>query len=619
MKIAICTTPIRPEATTYPPFGSMAVIQSLQKIGESVDFLDIDFHRFSYEEVENYFKRGKFKIVGISAVVSTAYINTKSISDVIRRVSPHTLIVCGGNLAASSEILLRKTDVDICVIGDGEITFRELVTIAKEQENFFEDWRSNQFLNETKGLAFLDTAKQFIFTGFRHAPEAEDIESPDFSILDKSGSLNYFIYPVSLATKTIQEHQSDNWRETTVISAKGCVARCTFCHRFERGYRVRPIEQLKEHIKYLYDTHSVRSISFGDENFGSNRDLTRELALFLGKMGIRWSVAGVRARTVTAEDLLFWKIHGCHRAVYGVESGSESILKIMQKGTTRQQNFEAMRWVADAGLTTTLQYVIGMPGESDRTIDESIDFAIQTSKFYCYPKSLPSLNLSINYAQALPGTPLYEFARENGYLGTTLESEEEYLIKISDLDAYSSDHFINYTGLPLLKVLMWRYRMIGMVDANYIQNEMGISLDNFEVLRSLWSAFISAVLFRSGKHRIASRSPLMKKLSVHLEETVDHSAGYFNISKGAQFSLLYFGQIRKISYPLMAIFVAWNQSNSILGSLKLLGGHLVWSSTKGFRSKAQVPSRSLRKSINVSSTTEKLDGSIAMVPIRMGR
>ena len=257
MKIAICTTPIRPEATTYPPFGSMAVIQSLQKIGESVDLFDIDFHRFSYEEVENYFKQGKFKIVGISAVVSTAYINTKSISDVIRRVSPHTLIVCGGNLAASSEILLRKTDVDICVIGDGEITFRELVTIAKEQENFFENWRSNQFLNETKGLAFLDTAEQFIFTGFRHAPEAEDIESPDFSILDKSGSLDYFIYPISLATKTSQEHQSEIWRETTVISAKGCVARCTFCHRFERGYRVRPIEQLKEHIQYLFDTHSV--------------------------------------------------------------------------------------------------------------------------------------------------------------------------------------------------------------------------------------------------------------------------------------------------------------------------------------------------------------------------
>ena len=619
MKIAICTTPIRPEPTTYPPFGSMAVVQSLRKIGENVDFYDIDFHRFTIEEIESYFKCRNFEIVGISAVVSTAYLNTKSISEIIRRVSPQTLIVCGGNLAASSEILLRKTDVDICVIGDGEITFRELVAIAKEQENFFKVWRSSNLLSETKGLAFLDSDRQFVFTGFRHAPEAEEIESPDFSILKKSGSLDYFIYPVIGLANTMLGQQSESYRETTVISAKGCVARCTFCHRFERGYRVRPIEQLKEHIQDLYDTHNVRSISFGDENFGSNRELTRELAQFLGKIGIRWNVAGVRARTVTAEDLLFWKMHGCHRAVYGVESGSESILKIMQKGTTRQQNFEAMRWVSDAGMTTTLQYVIGMPGESDRTIDESIEFAIQTSSFYCYPKSLPSLNLSINYAQALPGTPLYEFARENGYLGSTLESEEEYLIKISDLDAYSSDHFINYTGLPLLKVLMWRYRMIGMIDSHFIQHEMGISLTSFEILRSLWSAFISAVLFRFGKHRLDQSSPLMKKLSVHLEEAVEHSAGYFNISKGAQFSLLYFGPIKKLSYPLMAIFVAWNQSKSILGALELLGSHLVWSVTRRFRSDAQIPARSLRKSIDVMSTTNKLDGSIEMVPIRLGR
>ena len=161
--------------------------------------------------------------------------------------------------------------------------------------------------------------------------------------------------------------------------------------------------------------------------------------------------------------------------------------------------------------------------------------------------------------------------------------------------------------------------MIGMIDAHFIQHEMGISLTSFEILRSLWSAFISAVLLRFGKHRINQRSPLMKKLSVHLEETVEHSAGYFNISKGAQFSLLYFGPIKKLSYPLMAIFVAWNQSKSILGALKLLGSHLVWSVPRRFRRDIQIPARSLRKSIDVMSTTEKLDGSIEMVPIRLGR
>ena len=619
MKIAICTTPIRPIPTTYPPFGSMAIIQSLRKIHEKVDFFDIDFHRFSNEEIEDYFRKGNFDVVGISAVVSTAYSNTKSISSIIKRVSPQTLVVCGGNLCASSEILLRKTDVDICVIGDGEITFLELISFAKKNLNFRETWRSSKMLSEISGLAFLDDTKQFVFTGFRHAPEADEIESPDFSILQESRSLEYFIYENDISGKKNQDSGRGLTKETTVISAKGCVARCTFCHRWERGYRARPIDQLIAHIKHLYNDYGVRSIHFGDENFGSNKDLSHELALFLGELGISWEVAGVRARTVSLDELMHWKSNGCRRAVYGVESGSESILKIMQKGITRQQNFDAMRWVSEAGMTTTLQYVVGMPGETDSTISESIDFAIQTSKFYCKPKSLPSLNLSINYAQALPGTPLYEYAREQGYLGSTLESEEEYLIRISNLDAYSTDHFINYTGLPLLKVLMWRYRMIGSIDAHFIQSELGISLNRSEVVRSLWVAFVSSLLFSRGKLDRAPESPLMNKLSIHLDDVIEYSPGYFNISKGAQFSLLYFDGVRKFSYPLLAAFVSWNHTKSISGAMKLIFQHFIWSITRIFRKKSIVPPRSLRKSINVSETSERMEGSVAMVPIRLGR
>ena len=615
MKIAICTTPIRPEPTRYPPFGSMALIQSLEKIGETAEFFDIDFHRFSISDIENFFGAGVFDIVGISAVVSTAYLNTKSISKIIREVSPRTLIVCGGNLAASSEILLRKTNVDVCVVGDGEITFNELVKNASSEPDFYESWRSSGLFLEIAGLAFLDNENSFQFTGFRRAPEAQEITSPDFSILEKSGSLGHFVYPSNLEGSNADNSEM----ETTVISAKGCVARCTFCHRWERGYRVRPIEQLIEHIQFLHDFYKIGSISFGDENFGSNRELTNELAVVLGNLGIRWNVAGVRARTVNAEDLQFWKSNGCHRAVYGVESGSEKMLRIMQKGITRQQNFDAMQWVSEAGLTTTLQYVIGMPGETDQTIEESIQFAIETSEFYCYPQSLPSLNVSINYAQALPGTPLYEYARENGFLGRTLNDEEEYLIKISDLDAYSSDHFINYTGMPLLKVLMWRYRMIGEIDAHYIQYSLGISLNTREISYSLWTAFRSALQLRNGTSNDIRKSPLMDKLSEYLGEGVGFSSGYFNISKGAQFSLLYFRNIKLLSYPLLAIFVSWNHSKSVSGAMRLLGGHLLWSLCKIMRKKKDVPERSLRKLIDVSETTERLEGSNQMVPIRLGR
>ena len=157
----------------------------MEKIGETAEFFDIDFHRFSISDIENFFGERVFDIVGISAVVSTAYLNTKSISKIIRKVSPRTLIVCGGNLAASSEILLRKTNVDVCVVGDGEITFNELVKNSSSEPDFYESWRSSGLFLEIAGLAFLDNENSFQFTGFRRAPEAQEITSPDFSILEK--------------------------------------------------------------------------------------------------------------------------------------------------------------------------------------------------------------------------------------------------------------------------------------------------------------------------------------------------------------------------------------------------------------------------------------------------
>ena len=80
MKICIVTTPIRPIPTNYPPFGSMAIIQSLKSIGQDVSFHNIDYHRYSKEQNFEYFKKNNFDAVGISAVVSTAYAYTKYLS-----------------------------------------------------------------------------------------------------------------------------------------------------------------------------------------------------------------------------------------------------------------------------------------------------------------------------------------------------------------------------------------------------------------------------------------------------------------------------------------------------------------------------------------------------------
>ena len=90
MKVCIVTTPIRPKPTTFPPFGSMAIIQSLRLVNHEVLFHHIDYHRYTDEENIEYFKKNKFDVVGISAVVSTAYAYTKYLTKLIKKASPKT-------------------------------------------------------------------------------------------------------------------------------------------------------------------------------------------------------------------------------------------------------------------------------------------------------------------------------------------------------------------------------------------------------------------------------------------------------------------------------------------------------------------------------------------------
>jgi len=247
MKICICTTPIRPRPTTFPPFGSMAVIQSLRKIGEKANLYHIDYHRYDHDEISDYFQSHQFDMVGISAVVSTAYAYTKYLTQLIKKVSPNTIVFVGGPLAASSEILHRKSDVDYCVIGDGEIIVQNLVKAIKEKKT--DDYDLDKIL----GITYINSKNKFVFTGYDHPLPAAMIERPDYSILEEDNSIdNYIDTPSGYRWQTNENYDEIKKRKrATVVVAKGCVARCTFCHRFEKGYRVSPFDSIIDHMKML--------------------------------------------------------------------------------------------------------------------------------------------------------------------------------------------------------------------------------------------------------------------------------------------------------------------------------------------------------------------------------
>lgn len=607
--------------TYTPPFGSMAIIQSLRKIGEEAEFFNIDYFRYSHTQVEAYFRENQFDVVGISAVVSTAYEYTKYLSNLIHAVSPKTAIVVGGNLAASAEILLRKSKVNFCVVGDGELIIQDLIHVLYEFPLNYDRLRA------TKGICFLDEKNEFYFTGYGAKPSAEEIDWPDYGILERDGSLQNYILDPSDSFSGHTSKQEPGKKMATVAMSKGCVNHCTFCHRWEKGFRTRPVDQVINHVRYLKEHYNVGFIQFSDENFGADRKRTWELASRLGELGVAWRAAGVRSRTVNKESLQHWKNNGCVAAVFGSESGSQKILNIMEKNATVEENINALKWTVEAGLDTVIQLVIGMPGEDDETINETIGFLKEVSSFI-WPKTVPSELLSINYAQALPGTPLYEYARQHGYIGSDIDEEEKYLIAISDTNAASVDHFINYSGQPLLKALMWRPLIVAHIDAHHYMQQHG---SNAKLsLFKIGSYYTRIVGFKLGK-RIKARLEIMRIMGRCADKKAKDNvgdgynfvkdSGYFNIYTSIKPGLLLLNPItRRMFLPLLAIGTAlYASGGSPMRAVKLLLEHLYRSVMPGTRKPEDWPDKSLRKTITIAPSSSNQNGEDKMLPLRTGR
>jgi hypothetical protein len=277
-----------------------------------------------------------------------------------------------------------------------------------------------------------------------------------------------------------------------------------------------------------------------------------------------------------------------------------------------------------------IQLVIGMPGETDLTIGETIGFLKNVHPYMSNWRdtNFPSDSISINYAQALPGTPLYEYAREFGFIGKSIEEEESYLLRISDTDSYKEDHFVNYTGHPLLKVLMWRPLILSELDAFHLRTLHG------DVRLSLWQLlryFAGVLSFRLGQRpgRMARILRVPVALLAGREAPIEAGgsqrnqyaeSGYFNIHSGLKFAPLMLNPItRRLFYPIVALVVALRNGDTWRRKAGLVLEHIRWSLGRCLASRPlQLPQGSLRKVV-VTVTHRHENAVDSMAPLRTGR
>lgn len=467
-KTILVTIPLRTIPAAYPPIGGLSVITVLRKAGfENSHLYNIDWLRPTFEEVIEHLKKEKPDILGISAVVSTSYEYTKKLSLEIKKALPNTTIIMGGNMGASAEVVLKKTGIDFVCTGEGDITAVEFVKCwlnAKKKSDF----------SDVEGLAFLDEKENLIVTPYPAPIEAKDIYDIDWSLMDETGETDIFfrdIAPIAYESSFFHDprrHEPKRQGKScvTLVASKGCVARCTFCHRWDRGIRYIPVPTIMERIDFFIKNYNTGFVLFGDENFGTDKRWLNEFITEIKKRDLLWRVHGMRVNCISEEWISKMRDAGCSVINMGMESGSQRMLDIMEKKTTVEQNKNAVKWCVEQDVHTIIQLVIAMPGETADTIKETAEF---TSFFVELSPNVDPNYMSINYAQALPGTPLYETARRKGFIGQTIDEEENYLLSISGRDAREGDTYINLTDYPQLILENWYFEICTKTRMAYIK------------------------------------------------------------------------------------------------------------------------------------------------------
>jgi len=227
-----------------------------------------------------------------------------------------------------------------------------------------------------------------------------------------------------------------------VVTSRGCPGGCTFCIKhvtYGRSVRLRSPGHIFEEL-LLLERLGIHNVHMYADLFTVDREQVVGLCeLIIGAgLDVRWT-CNSRVDFVDEELLRLMARAGCWMISWGLESGSEEVLRRVHKGTDLAQAERALRWARAAGIRNWGYFIIGLPGETEETIRQTIRFA----------KALPLDIALFHIAAPYPGTPFYHQVVANGWFRPGTRWEEVDMDRSTVLD---------YPDLPAERLEYWQRR-----------------------------------------------------------------------------------------------------------------------------------------------------------------
>jgi anaerobic magnesium-protoporphyrin IX monomethyl ester cyclase len=375
--------PVEAPQAIFIPLGISYLAAVLEENGYTVDVVDCQTIRPTQKELQDKFTSLNPDIIGVTAATLT-YLPALDILKAAKTVLPNALTMIGGPhvTVMDEQTFTESRDVDIVVRSEGEQTMLELTQLVSEGN-----------LGKLGDVAGITYRKNEQIHCNPDRPFMQDIDS-----LPHPAHKYFDVTRYKILGKTY----------LPIITSRGCPFHCTFCAGYKmcgRGFRGRSPKKVVDELEWLRDKFGAGAFAFYDDTF--TFDVNRAVAICdemqKRKVMLPWDC---RTRVDKISKGLLTKLRStnCQLIHFGVESGSQHILNLMRKGTTVEQNVQAIKWAKEAGISVAISLVIGYPTETPEMLQQTIDFIYKTKPDYVY----------MCEAVPYPGTELYEYTKQLG-------------------------------------------------------------------------------------------------------------------------------------------------------------------------------------------------------------
>jgi hopanoid biosynthesis associated radical SAM protein HpnJ len=366
---------------------------------EGSKLIDAPPHRLRFQDIVGDVKNRDLIVMHTS---TPSFKSDAKVAAQIKDLNPSVKIgMIGAKVAVEAEeSLLEAPAVDFVARNEFDFTIKEVA--------------DNTPWKDIRGLSWRNSAGVIVHNDDR--PNLENMDSLPW------------VTPVYQRDLKIENYFIGYLKHPYVsfYTGRGCKSRCTFClwpqtvggHR----YRVRSVEDVAAEIKWAKAAFpQVKEFFFDDDTFTDNLPRAEAIAKELAKIGVTWS-CNAKAN-VPRKTLEVLKDNGLRLLLVGYESGNQQILYNIKKGMRVEVAKQFTKDCHDLGIVIHGTFILGLPGETKDTIQETLNFA----------KEINPHTIQVSLAAPYPGTFLYRQAKENGWLYEGAELIDDDGVQIAPL------------------------------------------------------------------------------------------------------------------------------------------------------------------------------------------